>query len=206
MKLLCIMKRFSVVICAVASMSSPVFADTVLAPGASWEYMITDHSVVLPGGDPSWNTTLGGGWAVGAAPFGNTGSGDFGANTSWPAGNLLWVRRAVDFSGFDLSTAHWDLGVDNGFDLYANGTFVAGANAEGFTFRWEYGGGFGASLHPGVNIIALALEDHGGATAFDMQITATAAPAIPEPESYAMLLAGLGLLGFVTRRRKQRAA
>jgi len=28
----------------------------------------------------------------------------------------------------------------------------------------------------------------------------------PEPESYAMLLAGLGLLGFVARRRKLREA
>jgi len=31
-------------------------------------------------------------------------------------------------------------------------------------------------------------------------------PAIPEPETYAMLLAGLGLLGFVARRRKLKLA
>ena len=36
-------------------------------------------------------------------------------------------------------------------------------------------------------------------------LTYNAAP-IPEPETYAMLLAGLGLLGFVARRRKQQAA
>jgi hypothetical protein len=29
---------------------------------------------------------------------------------------------------------------------------------------------------------------------------------VPEPETYAMLLAGLGLLGFIGRRRKQQAA
>lgn len=34
---------------------------------------------------------------------------------------------------------------------------------------------------------------------------ALAAP-VPEPETYAMLLAGLGLLGFATRRKKQKAA
>ena len=31
-------------------------------------------------------------------------------------------------------------------------------------------------------------------------------PAIPEPETYAMMLAGLGLLGVVARRRKQKSA
>jgi len=30
--------------------------------------------------------------------------------------------------------------------------------------------------------------------------------AIPEPETYAMMLAGLGLMGFVARRRKQKVA
>ncbi|MBI1989245.1 MAG: PEP-CTERM sorting domain-containing protein, partial [Betaproteobacteria bacterium] len=28
--------------------------------------------------------------------------------------------------------------------------------------------------------------------------------AIPEPETYAMMLAGLGLMGFVARRRRQK--
>jgi len=34
----------------------------------------------------------------------------------------------------------------------------------------------------------------------------TAAVAVPEPETYAMLLAGLGLMGTIARRRKSKAA
>ena len=30
--------------------------------------------------------------------------------------------------------------------------------------------------------------------------------AVPEPETYAMLLAGLGMMGFVARRRKNKTA
>lgn len=46
-----------------------------------------------------------------------------------------------------------------------------------------------------------------GNTSIDnvVAVTSLAAP-VPEPEIYAMLGAGLGLMGWVTRRRKQRAA
>jgi hypothetical protein len=40
---------------------------------------------------------------------------------------------------------------------------------------------------------------------FGQVFTGATAP-VPEPETYAMMLAGLGLLGFVARRRKQKAA
>ena len=41
----------------------------------------------------------------------------------------------------------------------------------------------------------------------DMTIGAleSVVPTIPEPETYAMMLAGLGLLGLAARRRKQKA-
>lgn len=183
-----------------ATMAAPAFADTVLAPGSSWEYTFTN-----PTANANWNTTTGG-WAVGNAPFGNSGGGDFNWQTYWAAdgsdGNDLWVRKAVDFSGFDLASATWGLGVDNGYSLYVNGQMISSGNAEGYTYRWEYGGTFGNSLHSGINFIAVALEDHGGLTAFDMQISAAVAP-VPEPETYAMMLAGLGLLGMMARRRRQ---
>lgn len=40
----------------------------------------------------------------------------------------------------------------------------------------------------------------------DFVLTGPGVSAIPEPETYAMLLAGLGLLGFAARRRKLKEA
>ena len=164
--------------------------------------------------DLTWNTTTGG-WTTGAAPFGNVpvgevafGTLDFGYATYWaPGGDIdlpygsfiddLWVRTTLDLSSWDLETLVWDLGVDNGFKLYANGVLVAAENAEMYTERWEYSGGFGGALTSGVNVIALALEDHGGLTAFDMQITGREKGSARVPEGgTAALLFGLGLSGL----------
>ena len=188
--------------------TTPMLADTILATRSLWEYTFTD-----PTADPTWNTTTGG-WTTGLAPFGNQVSGGytdpdgyFAYQTYWiPAGfngaseSNLWVRKAIDLSGFDLSSAGWDLGVDNGFTLFINGVQVASDFAEEYTYRWEYSGSFGSAIQPGMNVIAVALHDHGGWTAFDMQVTANA---IPEPTSLLLLGTGLGALGLATWHRKK---
>jgi hypothetical protein len=179
----------------------------VLAAGSTWEYTFTD-----PTGSALWNTTTGG-WATGLAPFGNN-TGGYGSDpgyfdykTYWAAdatatmGDDLWVRTSVDLTGYDLNTVDWFLGVDNGFKLYANGNLIQQDNAEGYTYRWEYGGSIASAfLNPGVNVIAVALEDHGGLTAFDMQVTATA---VPDGGATLMLLGG-ALVGLGALRRKFR--
>lgn len=187
--------------------STAAMADVILAAGSTWEYTFAD-----PTGDPTWNSTTGA-WATAPAPFGNNASGwggdhDFDYATFWGAdgsdGDDLWVRVSVDLTGYDLSTVTWDLGVDNGYSLFANGTAISSANAEGYTHRWEYSGGFGGNLVAGTNVFAVALEDHGGLTAFDMQITGRLKPqAAPEPGILALL--GLGLLGTAFARRSRKA-
>ena len=69
-----------------------------------------------------------------------------------------------------------------------------------------------ASVHPGQagNLIVYTnATSYGTSTSFFQdggQGNAAIFAPIPEPETYAMLLAGLGLMGFVARRRRQNAA
>jgi hypothetical protein len=44
----------------------------------------------------------------------------------------------------------------------------------------------------------------GGTSPETLTVNSLSVAAVPEPETYAMLLAGLGLLGFMARRRKQK--
>jgi len=79
--------------------------------------------------------------------------------------------------------------VGSGTLSLSNGTIIGFSDAIGFdTLRYTSDNGFGYV-----------------APAFD-SVNAQFTAAIPEPEIYAMMLAGLGLLGYATRRKKLQAA
>lgn len=96
-----------------------------------------------------------------------------------------------DSSGALLEEGHitsvWARGVDDTSAL---------KNADDWSSQWSFTGSY--------NYFAVVSGDRlvgGPWSPGEGEIDAIAA--IPEPETYAMLLAGLGLLGFAARRRKQ---
>ena len=172
---------------------------TYITHGATYQYTFTNPGSgwEQPGFDDSQ-------WNMGLAPFGNQSRGDFAYKTYWAAdgsdGFDVWLRITVELPA--MSQLQYDLGVDNGFELWLNGTSTAAGNAGGYTTRWEYSGLIDtSSLYSGTNYIAIALEDHGGNTAFDMQLTGNP---VPTPGAVWLLGSSIaGLAGIRLRRKKK---
>jgi hypothetical protein len=120
---------------------------------------------------------------------------DFSVNVTLAAGqtfDFFFDGRSSD-SGYTLAYAHASNGAlsgspQDGADNVMLAANVLNGNLTGVESWTSLGNGWDK------------------ASDVNVQVFGTSMAPVPEPETYAMMLAGLGLLGFMARRRKQKEA
>jgi len=123
----------------------------------------------------------------------------------------------IDLGGGDTSMS-FSLGSATGVQIVADDCCISGdafglildGISKAWTFSDTVGSSYGTGLFHGVFAGMLSAGTHS----FSLAVTqdccgaggmawSTSVSSVPEPETYAMLLVGLGLIGFMVRRRKE---
>ena len=136
--------------------------------------------------------TISGAYTIAADIAGSLTNGVAGSNVSiTPVNGKVQTLRLSSDNGATFVNAGVDVGdaatQGTARGAYTYGTFSANAGGSGSFNYWEIETRF--RLSAGSDVASLS----GSAEILP----------VPEPESYAMLLAGLGLLGAIARRRRQ---
>lgn len=141
------------------------------------------------------------GWITPLLGAGNTASGS-------AAGGNYSYQTTFDLTGINYSSLSikGKVTADNGVtDILINGI------STGFTYGGPNAGTYnafasftiGSGFHSGINTLTFDVVNGSGPTGLRTDFSGTTfTAAVPEPETYAMLLAGLGLMGFLAYRRK----
>lgn len=129
-----------------------------------------------------------------------------GAHVTWSDGNFStgptpsYFRHVFPIDGTPVSGV-LDWAADDDLFSYINGILVASDTDRYATTRYDID--VTSCLVPGENLIAIKAHDSfGGGENIQAALEIQTLP-VPEPETYALMLAGLGLVGFAVRRRIQ---
>jgi hypothetical protein len=122
---------------------------------------------------------------------------------SWSNG-VYDYQLTFDLTGSDASTASFTgrLAADNAVTVLLNGVEIATTSSLSSWAQFAASTGFTSGLNTLDFLVTNWQQDSYNPTGLRVEFTSSSVSAVPEADTYAMMLAGLGLVGFVARRRK----
>ncbi|TFW27097.1 PEP-CTERM sorting domain-containing protein [Duganella callida] len=124
---------------------------------------------------------------------------------AWSAGTYTYTLN-FDLSGYNAATAAFTgrLAADNSVVVKLNNQVIS--SASGFTdwSAFSANSGFVSGINQLDFVVSNWAQNGGNPTGLRVEFLSSGiAAAVPEPETYAMLLSGLAILGYAARRRKR---
>ncbi|MYM22271.1 PEP-CTERM sorting domain-containing protein [Duganella sp. FT135W] len=115
-------------------------------------------------------------------------------------------KLSFDLTGYNASTASFTghFAADNAVTIKLNGTDIA--SGVGFSSWQDFSAssGFVAGQNSLEFVVTNYRQGSGNPTGLRVEFSESNITAVPEPETYAMLVGGLALVGAIARRRKQK--
>jgi hypothetical protein len=118
-------------------------------------------------------------------------------------GIYTWTTT-FNLTGYDASTASFTgrFAADNAAIAYLNGQQIG--TSTGFS-SWSAFSATASSFVAGVNTLSFVLTNEalssGNPTGLRVEFLSSSVAAVPEADTYALMLAGFGLMGMVVRRK-----
>lgn len=179
-----------VAVAAAIALVSPLASATVL----TFDDIGSDGFVPSNYGGLDWSASSWFAYAGEQAPF-SAHSGDYRATVGWDGSVDTSAVSFLAASTFDGAWFAGFEGVSVAFDLYYQGALVGSSASLGLSGTSSFLSSGYAGL---VDRVTIRSNDHANFVMDDFTFSAP----VPEPESIAMMLAGLGLVGAAARRRK----
>jgi hypothetical protein len=111
-----------------------------------------------------------------------------------------------DLTGYNAGSASFSghFAADNAVSIKLNGTEIASGVGFGSWHDFNASSGFVSGQNSLEFVVTNYGQSYGNPTGLRVEFASSSIAAVPEPETYAMLLGGLALVGAVARRRKQK--